>query len=58
MDITPVFNDLLRKRNAPIITEKKLSLEAIDGFLKEAYRIVSLYQPPLSILENCMSLTP
>ncbi|GKT59445.1 syntaxin UFE1 [Colletotrichum tofieldiae] len=39
MDITPVFNELLRKRNAPIVTEKKLSLEAIDGFLKEAYRI-------------------
>ncbi|KAL0944578.1 snare protein [Colletotrichum truncatum] len=41
MDITPVFNELLRKRNAPIVTEKKLSLEAIDGFLKEAYRINS-----------------
>ncbi|KAJ3944541.1 uncharacterized protein N0V96_006076 [Colletotrichum fioriniae] len=41
MDITPAFNDLLRKRNAPIVTEKKLSLEAIDGFLKEAYRINS-----------------
>ncbi|GKT47387.1 syntaxin-6 [Colletotrichum spaethianum] len=39
MDITPEFNELLRKRNAPIVTEKKLSLEAIDGFLKEAYRI-------------------
>ncbi|KAJ0164287.1 Syntaxin UFE1 [Colletotrichum tanaceti] len=39
MDITPVFNELLRKRNAPIVTEKKLSLETIDGFLKEAYRI-------------------
>ncbi|KAK1700084.1 snare-complex protein syntaxin-18 N-terminus-domain-containing protein [Colletotrichum godetiae] len=41
MDITPVFNEILRKRNAPIVTEKKLSLEAIDGFLKEAYRINS-----------------
>ncbi|TDZ54896.1 Syntaxin UFE1 [Colletotrichum trifolii] len=41
MDITPVFNDILRKRNAPIVTNKKLSLEAIDGFLKEAYRINS-----------------
>ncbi|WYZ45119.1 hypothetical protein EsH8_VIII_000435 [Colletotrichum jinshuiense] len=41
MDITPVFNELLRKGNAPIVTEKKLSLEAIDGFLKEAYRINS-----------------
>ncbi|KAI3553899.1 SNARE-complex protein Syntaxin-18 [Colletotrichum abscissum] len=41
MDITPAFNDLLRKRNAPTVTEKKLSLEAIDGFLKEAYRINS-----------------
>ncbi|OLN81195.1 Syntaxin ufe1 [Colletotrichum chlorophyti] len=41
MDITPVFNELLRARNAPIVTEKKLSLEAIDNFLKEAYRINS-----------------
>ncbi|KAK1971002.1 snare-complex protein syntaxin-18 [Colletotrichum sublineola] len=39
MDITPEFNELLRKRSAPIVSEKKLSLEAIDGFLKEAYRI-------------------
>ncbi|KAJ0274201.1 hypothetical protein CBS470a_011895 [Colletotrichum nupharicola] len=41
MDITPLFNELLRKHNAPPVTEKKLSLEAIDGFLKEAYRINS-----------------
>ncbi|KAF6819215.1 snare protein [Colletotrichum plurivorum] len=41
MDITPVFNEILRKHNAPVVTEKKLSLEAIDGFLKEAYRINS-----------------
>ncbi|KAJ0338292.1 hypothetical protein COL154_012780 [Colletotrichum chrysophilum] len=46
MDITPLFNELLRKHNAPPVTEKKLSLEAIDGFLKEAYRIVGRPIPP------------
>lgn len=39
MDLTPVFNDLLSKHNAPQ-TGKKYSVADIDGFLKDAYRIV------------------
>ncbi|KAL9942696.1 hypothetical protein ACHAQF_008437 [Verticillium nonalfalfae] len=39
-DLTPVFNELLAKHSAPS-TRKKFSLEDIDGFLKEAYRINS-----------------
>ncbi|KAM0326797.1 hypothetical protein ACHAQA_006672 [Verticillium albo-atrum] len=39
-DITPVFNELLAKHKAPS-TRNKFSLEDIDGFLKEAYRINS-----------------
>lgn len=40
MDITVTFNELLRERNAPE-TRKRVTLDAIDGFLKEAFRIVS-----------------
>ncbi|KOS18249.1 Syntaxin ufe1 [Escovopsis weberi] len=40
VDITEQFNDLLRKHNAPP-TAQQVSLDAIDGFLKEAYRIDS-----------------
>ncbi|KAH7376643.1 hypothetical protein B0T11DRAFT_324526 [Plectosphaerella cucumerina] len=40
MDLTPVFNELLGKHNAPQ-TRKKYSVADIDGFLKEAYRIKS-----------------
>ncbi|KAF5022252.1 hypothetical protein F66182_5691 [Fusarium sp. NRRL 66182] len=40
MDITISFNELLRERNAPE-TRKRVTLDAIDGFLKEAYRINS-----------------
>ncbi|KAG7129523.1 hypothetical protein HYQ44_001518 [Verticillium longisporum] len=39
-DLTPAFNELLAKHSAPS-TRKKFSLEDIDGFLKEAYRINS-----------------
>jgi hypothetical protein len=38
MDITVTFNELLKERNAPEI-RKRVTLDAIDGFLKEAYRI-------------------
>lgn len=44
MNITVTFNELLRERNAPE-TKKRVSLDAIDGFLKEAYRIVSALHP-------------
>ncbi|RFN43373.1 hypothetical protein FIE12Z_12403 [Fusarium flagelliforme] len=40
MDITVTFNELLKERNAPE-TRKRVTLDAIDGFLKEAYRINS-----------------
>ncbi|KAF4432064.1 hypothetical protein F53441_13861 [Fusarium austroafricanum] len=40
MNVTVAFNDLLRERNAPE-TRKRVTLDAIDGFLKEAYRINS-----------------
>jgi syntaxin 18 len=40
MNVTVTFNELLRERNAPE-TRKRVTLDAIDGFLKEAYRIVS-----------------
>jgi hypothetical protein len=41
MDVTPEFDELLRKHNAPP-TKKAVSLAEIDGFLKEALRIVGL----------------
>lgn len=40
-DITSQFNELLRQKNAAPVAAKA-SLDAIDGFLKEAYRIVRL----------------
>ncbi len=40
MDVTSIFNELLRERNAPT-TRRDINLERIDGFLKEALRIVS-----------------
>lgn len=39
MDITIGFNELLRQRDAPA-AKKRVTMDAIDGFLKEAYRIV------------------
>lgn len=40
-NLTPQFNDLLRKHKAPPCREN-LSIDAVEGFLKEAYRIVWL----------------
>lgn len=40
MDITASFNELLQQRDAPT-TKSQVTLDVIDGFLKEAYRIVS-----------------
>jgi hypothetical protein len=40
MDRTADFNNLLRQQNAPP-TKKDINLDKIDGFLKEALRIVS-----------------
>lgn len=39
MDITPAFNELLRRHNA-LETRQSFSVDEIDAFLKEAYRIV------------------
>lgn len=41
VDITAQFNELLQQHHAPPVV-KKVSLDDIDSFLKEAYRIVSL----------------
>lgn len=41
MDLTADFDELLRERNAPP-TRSDINLDKIDGFLKEALRIVSL----------------
>ena len=40
MDITPTFNQVLAKHNAPPIKPFKFRVEALDDFVKEAYRIV------------------
>lgn len=40
MDITPDFDKLLTGRGAEA-TRKQITLENVDGFLKEALRIVS-----------------
>ena len=39
MDLTSTFNDLLRKCDAPP-AGRKFSFDELEGFLKEAYRIV------------------
>lgn len=41
MDITPAFNELLQSHNVPE-ARKTVTIEDIDAFLKEAYRIVGL----------------
>ncbi len=46
LNLTPTFNELLKK-NEGAPTRKGYSLEEIDEFLKEAYRIVGpLYSRP------------
>ncbi|KAF7869906.1 hypothetical protein EAF04_004690 [Stromatinia cepivora] len=40
-DITPEFNKLLKELNAPPTADPSLTLQNIDEFLKEAYRINS-----------------
>ena len=41
-DLTPVFNELLKKHDAQPTVNPDLTIQNIDEFLKEAYRIVSL----------------
>jgi syntaxin 18 len=40
-DLTPILNDLLNSHNARPTSNPSLTLQNIDEFLKEAYRIVS-----------------
>ena len=47
-DLIPVLNELLKSRNAPPTANPTLSLQHIDEFLKEAYRIVSSGSPYFS----------
>ncbi len=46
LDLTPAFNALLTKDGAPATTGS-FSLDRVDEFLKEAYRIVCPARPPL-----------
>ncbi len=41
-DLTPLFNEALKKHNAPPARKVAPSLQHLDEFLKEAYIIVSL----------------
>lgn len=47
-DLTPIFSDLLKSHNARL-AKPSLSLQNVDEFLKEAYRIVSAMCPFHSI---------
>ncbi len=40
MDITPLFNQVLAQHNAPPVQAHVFRVEALDEFVKEAYRIV------------------
>lgn len=42
-DLTPLLNEELKRRDASPTIDPSLSLQNIDEFLKEAYRIV--WQP-------------
>ena len=39
IDVTPAFNELLRKLDEPPVQKPVFSLDEVDEFLKEAYRI-------------------
>lgn len=51
-DITPLFNEALKARNAPPVKHVPLSLQHIDEFLREAYRINSHIASLTSYLRN------
>lgn len=48
-DLTPVLNELLRSHNARATANKAFTVQNIDEFLKEAYRIVRV---------SCLSSEP
>ncbi|KAK8243201.1 snare-complex protein syntaxin-18 N-terminus-domain-containing protein [Phyllosticta capitalensis] len=39
MDLSPIFNEALRRHDAPPIKPRVFEVDALDDFLKEAYRI-------------------
>ncbi|EKG17180.1 SNARE-complex protein Syntaxin-18 [Macrophomina phaseolina MS6] len=39
MDLTPIFNESLRRHNKPPAKPQKFDLDSVEAFLKEAYRI-------------------
>lgn len=41
-DLTPLLNEVLKRHDAPSTANTSLSLQHIDEFLKEAYRIVGV----------------
>jgi syntaxin 18 len=41
-DLTPIFNELLKSHDARPTADPSLTLQNIDVFLKEAYRIVGI----------------
>ena len=45
-DLTPLLNELLKGHDAPPTVNPSLSLQKMDGFIREAYTIVG----------NCLSL--
>ena len=56
MDITLQFDELLRQRQAPgTKTKHRVSLDVIEGFLREAYRIVRPFsrRSPPTHCETC-----
>lgn len=55
MDLTPTFNDLLRKRDAPP-AGRKFSFDELEDFLKEAYRIVC--RAPFSFSTSAYTSVP
>lgn len=48
MDLTPVFNEALRRHDKPPTKPHDFDLDSVEEFLKEAYRIVSCHPPPTS----------
>lgn len=41
-DLTPIFNGVLKSHEAASVRRKSFSVDNLDDFLKEAYKIVSV----------------
>lgn len=46
MDLSPAFNEALRRHDKPPIKPHAFDLDGVEAFVKEAYRIVSRRAPP------------